>query len=160
VAPVMEALGHPGGERNAFHPRRLLVDSNTCAAHMLWGGADIRFIQQLLGHASLETTQIYTQLTIQQLREVHARCHPRGRRAAAAEAEPGLPAGNVPIRYEAMSTVAEIEAAIEKLPPAKVREVAAWLEEYQHLIGSSEGIFQMYDEEEKACRQQRGAKSG
>jgi integrase/recombinase XerD len=59
---------------------------HTCATHMLEGGADIRFIQQLLGHASLETTQIYTQLTIQQLREVHARCHPRGRRAAAADA--------------------------------------------------------------------------
>jgi integrase/recombinase XerD len=53
---------------------------HTCATHMLEGGADIRFIQQLLGHRSLETTQIYTALTIQQLREVHTRCHPHGRR--------------------------------------------------------------------------------
>jgi integrase/recombinase XerD len=66
---------------------------HSCATHMLEGGADIRFIQQLLGHASLETTQIYTQLTIQQLRDVHARCHPRGRRGAAA----GLPEAAAPI---------------------------------------------------------------
>ena len=58
-----------------------------------------------------------------------------------------------------MSTVAEIEAAIEKLPPPQVREVAAWLEERQQLIGSSEALFRMYDEEE-ACRRQDEAKSG
>ena len=58
-----------------------------------------------------------------------------------------------------MSTIAEIEAAIEKLAPTQVREVAAWLEEYQQLIGSSEALFQMYDEEE-ACRRRGEAKSG
>jgi integrase/recombinase XerD len=52
---------------------------HTCATHMLEGGADIRFIQQLLGHAKLETTAIYTEVTIRQLLEVHARCHPSGR---------------------------------------------------------------------------------
>ena len=59
-----------------------------------------------------------------------------------------------------MSTVAEIEAAIQKLPPPQVREVMAWLEEYQQLIGSSEKLFQMYDEEEAACRRRNEAKSG
>jgi integrase/recombinase XerD len=49
---------------------------HTCALHMLEGGADIRYIQQLLGHASLETTAIYTEISIKQLQEVHARCHP------------------------------------------------------------------------------------
>jgi integrase/recombinase XerD len=49
---------------------------HTCATHMLEGGADIRFIQQLLGHACLETTAIYADVTIKQLLEVHARCHP------------------------------------------------------------------------------------
>ncbi|MEI6105708.1 MAG: tyrosine-type recombinase/integrase [Opitutae bacterium] len=51
---------------------------HSCATHMLQHGADIRFIQQLLGHESLETTQIYTEVTIRQLQEVHARCHPHG----------------------------------------------------------------------------------
>ena len=46
---------------------------------MLEGGADIRFIQQLLGHEKLETTAIYTEVTIRQLLEVHARCHPSGK---------------------------------------------------------------------------------
>ena len=49
---------------------------HTCATHMLEGGADIRFIQQLLGHEKLETTAIYTHVTIEQLQSVHARCHP------------------------------------------------------------------------------------
>ena len=49
---------------------------HTCATHMLENGADIRFIQQLLGHEKLETTQIYTEVSIRQLQEVHARTHP------------------------------------------------------------------------------------
>ena len=43
---------------------------------MLECGADIRFIQQLLGHAELSTTEIYTQVSIQQLKQVHTACHP------------------------------------------------------------------------------------
>jgi integrase/recombinase XerD len=49
---------------------------HACATHMLENGADIRFIQQLLGHAKLDTTAIYTEVSIRQLQEVHARCHP------------------------------------------------------------------------------------
>ena len=49
---------------------------HTCATHLLEGGADIRYIQQLLGHAKLETTAIYTEVSIIQLQAVHARCHP------------------------------------------------------------------------------------
>ncbi len=49
---------------------------HACATHMLEHGADIRFIQQLLGHELLDTTAIYTQISIKQLQEVHARCHP------------------------------------------------------------------------------------
>ena len=51
---------------------------HACATHMLENGADIRYIQQLLGHARLDTTQIYTEVSIVKLREVHARTHPRG----------------------------------------------------------------------------------
>jgi len=51
---------------------------DTYATHMLEGGADIRYIQQLLGHEKLETTAISTEVNIRQLQEVHARCHPSG----------------------------------------------------------------------------------
>ena len=43
---------------------------------MLEGGADVRYIQAMLGHVSLATTQIYTHVTIAKLREVHERTHP------------------------------------------------------------------------------------
>ncbi len=43
---------------------------------MLENGADIRYIQEMLGHKKLETTQIYTRVSIEKLKEVHARCHP------------------------------------------------------------------------------------
>ena len=49
---------------------------HSCATHILENGADIRFIQQLLGHAKLDTTQVYTEVSIKQLQEVHARTHP------------------------------------------------------------------------------------
>jgi hypothetical protein len=47
-----------------------------------------------------------------------------------------------------MSSVAEIELAIERLSPAEVNEIAAWLEEYQQMINASAEIFGMYDKEE------------
>ena len=49
---------------------------HSCATHMLEGGADIRFIQQLLGHEKLETTSIYTHVSIEQLKQVHSQTHP------------------------------------------------------------------------------------
>ena len=52
---------------------------HSVATHLLKGRADIRHIQALLGHRSLATTERYTQVEIQDLKEVVRRAHPRGR---------------------------------------------------------------------------------
>jgi integrase/recombinase XerD len=49
---------------------------HTCATHMLKNGAPVRHIQEMLGHESLESTQIYTKVTINDLKEIHAKYHP------------------------------------------------------------------------------------
>jgi site-specific recombinase XerC len=49
---------------------------HACATHMLENGADIRFIQALLGHSDLSTTEGYTRVSILQLKAVHERTHP------------------------------------------------------------------------------------
>jgi RHS repeat-associated protein len=63
---------------------------HSCATGMLEGGADIRYIQEMLGHEQLTTTQIYTHVSIKALTEVHARCHPYGRMPVSNE-NPGAP---------------------------------------------------------------------
>ena len=69
VRRYMQLAGiHKGG---ATHLLR-----HACATHMLEGGADIRFIQAMLGHTSLETTEIYTHVSIDKLIEVHRATHP------------------------------------------------------------------------------------
>ena len=49
-----------------------------------------------------------------------------------------------------MTAVSEIESAIEKLSPAEVKELAAWLDEYQQMVNASAEIFSLYDQEEGA----------
>ena len=61
-----------------------------------------------------------------------------------------------------MSTVTEIEAAIERLPSDELRALVDWIEEYAAAIGASETLFGMYDaeEEQERCREPSAVRSG
>ncbi len=62
------------GKKGACHLFR-----HTMATLMLEGGADVRFIQQMLGHARLDTTALYASVSIHKLKQVHAATHPGAR---------------------------------------------------------------------------------
>ena len=49
---------------------------HACGTHMLENGADIRYVQEQLGHSSLQTTQVYAQVSLAKLKEAHAKSHP------------------------------------------------------------------------------------
>lgn len=67
-------LSKSGIDRPGASPHSL---RHSCATHLLEGGADIRFVQELLGHESLETTVTYTRELVKNLKKVHRQFHPR-----------------------------------------------------------------------------------
>ena len=79
VRRILEKRGKQGGLQDHVHPHRL---RHSYATHLLDMGADLREIQELLGHASLSTTQKYTAVSVEHLRQVYDRAHPRAREAS------------------------------------------------------------------------------
>ncbi len=71
---VLRRAAEKAGLTDTISPHTL---RHSYATHLLEGGADVRVVQELLGHASVTTTQIYTLVTVDQLREVFASAHPR-----------------------------------------------------------------------------------
>ncbi len=76
VWEVVRTCAQRAGINKPIHPHTL---RHSCATHLLQGGADVRTVQEMLGHASVTTTQIYTHVTPQTLIETYVMSHPRAR---------------------------------------------------------------------------------
>jgi integrase/recombinase XerD len=89
---------------------------HTMATLMLEGGADIRFIQAMLGHAEISTTQIYTQVAIRQLQLVHASTHPGAQTRTRSAPEPAPADASEPDAEQILLAALDAEAAEEEAP--------------------------------------------
>ena len=105
VRDYLQRVGIPRGACHLFR--------HAMATQMLENGADVRFVQEILGHASLESTQVYTHVSIRKLKEIHAATHPAARLLRSG-AEPVKPA--VELSREELLAQLEGEAGEEEAP--------------------------------------------
>jgi integrase/recombinase XerC len=77
VEKRLKELGEQSGVAGSLYPHRL---RHSFATEMLAGSGDLRAVQELLGHADISTTQIYTHLDFKQLKSIYQKSHPRAKR--------------------------------------------------------------------------------
>ena len=100
AARMKKYMGHAGIDKpGATHLLR-----HACATHMLEGGADIRFLQAMLGHENLETTSIYTHVAINKLQAIHEATHP-----AKAHREPETQSGPSTVDSDALRAILDAD---------------------------------------------------
>lgn len=88
------------------------------------GGADVRYIQEMLGHSNLKSTQIYTRVSIQKLQEIHAATHPSAKRGHYEESDGSdKPKGNADFSHSIATAITPMLKAVVRGGRATIEDV-------------------------------------